>query len=119
AAGRRIDLFGKQAHIVGEAAQALEGVLGFAGGSTAEGEIFRAPEPADAEGALAARILGTVAVKETAPRAELLADTRVGLAHPLRRRFLESVPGQQEQARVEAIAIEPGDVAAQAGVPGS
>ena len=114
-----VDLFGEQPHVVGEGAQPFEGFLGVLDRSAAEGEVLRAPEAADAEGALAGRIFAPVAVKEAAASSQVVADPGVGLAHPFGRRLLETVPGKQQKAGVETIPVEPRSVAAQIGVPGA
>src|SRR5258708_2309696 len=102
----RLDLLGVEADVVGEAEQRLEIFLRFFERAAAEREELRRPEAADAESALAARERPVVAAEEATAEAEPLADARPGAAYARRVRFAVAVPGQEQQAGVDAGAAQ-------------
>src|SRR5205085_4060428 len=94
-------------------------VLRFLHGASSQREVLGAPEAADAECAFTGRVSGAIAVEQGVTSTELLLDARPGAAHPRRRGLLESIPGNEQETGVDAIAVEAGDVAAQRRIPGA
>lgn len=83
----------------------------------AERKILRGPEAADSEGPLAGRIRSAIPAQQPAPRAELLTSARISAAHTLGIRGLEAVPRQEQQCRIQPVAVETCDVAAERSIP--
>src|SRR4051812_40899411 len=115
----RFDLLREEADIVAVRAHALERVPRVVERSAAKGQILRTPEAADSERAFARRVGRAIPIQQAATGAEMLLDARVGLAHSRGSCWFESVPGNEEEAGVETIAVELRHVALQRRIPGA
>src|SRR3954468_1560761 len=94
----RIDLLGKEPHVVPVCDQFLQRGLRLLRGTSAESKVFCTPEPAHAKGTLTRQLARAIPVKKSAARPKMTLQTCVGPSHSIGRRFLEAIPGKQKRA---------------------
>src|SRR5690242_18942384 len=105
-ARRGVDLLREQAVVVRVAQAAGDARVRPTRRALAERELPRAPEPPDAEGALAPPGRRAVAVEAPVRGRELALDGRRGPAHARRRGGEVAVPGELQQRLVDLRAAE-------------
>src|SRR5689334_8028895 len=99
-----VDLFTIKSDVVLVIKQRLHQLPAFSTLSAAKREIFGLPKTTDCKSSFGR--VGTVPVQQPVAGTKILANGLISGLHSWRICFLESVPGQQEQARVEVFTVE-------------